>query len=44
MYKIPEKCDVILIHPSKSGAYGQVESLASTTPDILLGLVDSYSE
>jgi radical SAM superfamily enzyme YgiQ (UPF0313 family) len=44
MYKLPNKCDVVLIHPSKSGAYGQVESLASTTPDILLGLVDSYVE
>ena len=44
MYKIPERCDIVLIHPSKSGAYGQVESLASTTPDVLLGLVDAYVE
>ncbi len=44
MYKIPKKCDVVLIHPNKSGAYGRVSSLASTTPDVLLGLVDSYIE
>ena len=44
MYKIPERCDIVLIHSSKSGAYGQVESLASTTPDVLLGLVDAYVE
>jgi radical SAM superfamily enzyme YgiQ (UPF0313 family) len=44
MYKLPKKCDIVLIHPSKSGAYGQVELLASTTPDILLGLVDAYVE
>jgi len=44
MKNLPEKCDVILIHPSKSRAYGQVGLLASTTPDVLLGLVDSYLE
>ena len=43
-YDFPKKCDVVLVHPSKSGAYGQVESLASTTPDVLLGLVDAYVE
>ena len=44
MYIMPEKCDVVLIHPSKSGMYGQVGSLSSTTPDVLLGLVDAYLE
>ena len=43
-YNFLKKCDVVLVHPSKSGTYGQVESLASTTPDILLGLVDAYVE
>jgi len=37
-------CDILLIHPSKTGAYGQVEKFTSTTPDFLLGLVDSYVE
>lgn len=44
MNHFPEKCDILLIHPSKSGAYGQVAEFASTTPDFLLGLVDSYIE
>ena len=44
MYKLPEKCDIVLVHPSKTGAYGQIEKFASTTPDFLLGLVDSYIE
>jgi len=44
MYEIPAKCDVVLIHPSKSGTYGQIGSLASLTPDIILGLVDAYLE
>tara|TARA_B100000795_G_scaffold44415_1_gene29146 strand:+ start:2571 stop:4076 length:1506 start_codon:yes stop_codon:yes gene_type:complete len=44
MYKIPDTCDIVLIHPSKTSAYGQVEEFASTTPDFLLGLVDAYIE
>ena len=44
MYKLPNKCDIVLVHPSKTGAYGQVEKFASTTPDFLLGLVDAYIE
>jgi anaerobic magnesium-protoporphyrin IX monomethyl ester cyclase len=40
----PNSCDILLIHPSKTGAYGQVAEFASTTPDFLLGLVDSYIE
>jgi anaerobic magnesium-protoporphyrin IX monomethyl ester cyclase len=44
MYKIPKKCDIILIHPSKGSGYGQIGSLSSTTPDILLGLMDAYLE
>ena len=34
-------CDILLIHPSKTGAYGQVEKFTSTTLDFLIGLVDS---
>ena len=44
MNNIPQSCDILLIHPSKTGTYGQVEKFASTTPDFLLGLVDSYIE
>jgi radical SAM superfamily enzyme YgiQ (UPF0313 family) len=44
MYKLPDSCDIVLIHPSKTAAYGQVENFASTTPDFLLGLVDAYIE
>ena len=41
MNNLHENCDVLLIHPSKTGAYGQVEKFTSTTPDFLQGLVDS---
>jgi len=44
MRNVDKNCDVLLIHPSKTGAYGQVAKFASTTPDFLLGLVDSYIE
>ena len=44
MNNLNDNCDVLLIHPSKTGAYGQVAEFASTTPDFLLGLVDSYIE
>ena len=44
MNNLHENCDVLLIHPSKTGVYGQVEKFTSTTPDFLLGLVDSYIE
>ena len=37
-------CDILLIHPSKTMAYGQIDKFTSTTPDFLLGLVDSYIE
>lgn len=43
-YQLTEKCDVVLVHPSKGGAYKQIENLSSTTPDVLLGLVDAYLE
>ena len=44
MVNIEDNCDILLIHPSKTGAYGQVEQYASSTPDFLLGLVDAYVE
>ena len=44
MNNIKNVCDILLIHPSKTGAYGQIAKFASTTPDFLLGLVDSYIE
>ena len=44
MNNLNENCDVLLIHPSKTGSYGQVVQFTSTTPDFLLGLVDSYIE
>ena len=44
MNNVHVNCDVLLIHPSKTGAYGQIEKFTSTTPDFLLGLVDSYIE
>ena len=33
--------NILLIHPIKTEAYGQVEKFTSTTLDFLLGLVDS---
>ena len=44
MNKFDMNCDILLIHPNKTGAYGQVERFTSTSPDFLLGLVDSYIE
>ena len=33
--------DILLIHLIKTAAYGQVEKFTSTTPNFLLGVVDS---